>query len=99
MTTTQQTVHTPTPWTQNSHAIEATDLDDPRMTLHIASVWDNGIPSPVATANAAFIVRACNAHEKIVDILQRTATILPLDSPLREEIREALLLVQNRETA
>jgi hypothetical protein len=59
------TQHTPTPW-----EIEAISGD-----LVLAAVGDECViaylpPNPNRAANAAFIVRACNAHEQLVEALQ-----------------------------
>lgn len=69
--------HTPTPWNQEGRAITcerwstiatvdngATDMDE------------NVITEDEADANAAFIVRAVNAHEELLTALKKSAAIL-----------------------
>lgn len=86
-----ETKHTPTPWAVEEllgdiWIICPTDRGPmPILTL--------GKASPVGLANAAFIVRACNAHDEMVAALEKSLTYVQSDPAvyfLTEQIRAAL---------
>lgn len=57
--------HTPTPWKTTKSTADFYDITPAGDILPtIASVWDGEKKN--AEANAAFIVRACNAHDELV---------------------------------
>jgi hypothetical protein len=70
--------HTPTPWEQ-SDAFGATEVG-----TCVKAVADNNMIASCtgyygrdgAIANAAFIVRACNSHDNLVDALQEAVDAL-----------------------
>lgn len=79
--------HTPTPWRQRNDT-------DPRTYIETKFVAINGPPehpgvavalcgkarNAQATANAAFIVQACNSHDALVAALDATYAALDLAS-------------------
>ena len=60
--------HTPTPWDLRSRSITVKDNGE-----DIVAEANGGLSGTIgeAVANAAFIVRACNSHEALVDALSR----------------------------
>ena len=64
--------HTATPWAWRGHA----DLNGlchiNAENKTIVQVWD----FPEAEANAAFICRACNSHEALVEALKQSTALL-----------------------
>jgi hypothetical protein len=76
--TMSNTKHTPTPWwiAQSAGpgilAIDATDPQDGQLfaVCEIFGINDMRENSPVAEANAAFIVKACNSHDQLIAELQ-----------------------------
>lgn len=76
--------HTPTPWNHRPK-----DLQSP---VRYITVEDNGFDRIIAHvlptekedsfANAAFIVKACNAHEELIRLLKELRPILWNDGPL-----------------
>jgi len=61
MTTETTGQHTPTPW----------DLQTLRVSLVPVMIRVNGYIKETAEANAAFIVRACNNHDNLVEALRK----------------------------
>jgi hypothetical protein len=60
------TTHTPTPWyTELDRSIRADDGDG-----HVALLAGSDFNVATEEANAAFIVRACNAHDALVAALR-----------------------------
>lgn len=59
--------HTPTPWILDGDWILKDD-DTPVAAAHVN-----------AEANAAYIVRACNAHERLVEALKEARDLLALN--------------------
>ena len=69
---TKQTAHTPTPWKADSlQPIVWSPVGEYECREIIAETRDTNIPNGTATANAAFIVRACNAHDDLVAALRK----------------------------
>lgn len=65
-----ETKHAPTPWRINGHDI----CSGP---YAVAGVYGTtGADARTSEANAAFIVRACNAHEALVSALDECERIL-----------------------
>ena len=62
--------HTPTPWIRRESKSDVIWIEDGngRVVMHNSSVKD-----PEDQANAAFIVRAVNAHEELVEALREIA--------------------------
>ena len=96
--------HTATPWAWRGHA----DLNGlchiNAENKTIVQVWD----FPEAEANAAFICRAVNSHEALIESLKHCVNALEywfdrhddtegLNSPLLTHAREALKLAEGRE--
>jgi hypothetical protein len=66
---TESSEHTPTPWTLNKYG-------KPVATTHdfMGIPWSgSSSESPEAKANTTFIVRAVNAHEELVSLLDKSA--------------------------
>lgn len=57
--------HTPTPWVVSPGLI--IDTDD--MSAYRIATIDSDFPKEINEANAAYIVKAVNAHEDLVNIL------------------------------
>lgn len=88
------TLHTPTPW--------HTDKDDPStifnsMGGYVTRIDGNAVQTRAAIeGNAAFIVRACNAHDELVAALQRIQTLPESAGAHMQDIaRAALAKVQS----
>lgn len=58
--------HTPTPWRTEEGDGCTISTDD---VYNVADTSKNGLPWMTKRANAAFIVRAANNHERLVDAL------------------------------
>lgn len=91
--------HTPTPWNVQYRAI----LDQDGFQVAAGSVPDDDIVMmahyDLAAENAAFIVKACNAHEALVEAVQQAIKFLEATSytPGQEagvlwDLKEALAL-------
>lgn len=78
---TTETKHTPTPWEVHDHkdarhhefAIIAREALDQQgeLGVKVASVWGSKrghCSAETSKANAAFIVRACNAHDELLEL-------------------------------
>lgn len=69
------TQHTPTPWKHIGREIWVQTPEGERLLTRseeeIPTSWGLNASSDVAIANAAFIVRACNAHEELQAILNQ----------------------------
>ncbi len=66
--------HTPTPWyIERGYSVFGKTLKIP-FFRHIAST--GGIDNPAAVADAAFIVRAVNAHEELIGIVRFDAQLI-----------------------
>lgn len=71
--------HTPTPWRYTidlSLADEASAIVTAPDGSTVAIVVANGDAALSAAANAAFIVRACNSHDALVEALAETTEAL-----------------------
>ena len=91
------TERTPGPW---STRIEPDKKKyEQRDVIEIVGNIEDGILDPVAelveyedgaidAANAAFIVRACNAHDQLLEALQKLATFDISDGMSRYEMKE-----------
>lgn len=62
--------HTPTPWRQNGGQIEIPRMGLRVCTMHSGTIGDASKSDIERLANAAFIVRAVNAHEVLVKALE-----------------------------
>ena len=69
--------HTPTPWDFRSRSITVKDNGE-----DIVAEANGGLSGTIgeAVANAAFIVRACNAHEALVKAATDLLAYLPASS-------------------
>lgn len=77
------TDHTPTPWVKRQHQLFGEDPARPIATCNV--ITRDG------EANAAFIVRAVNAHEELVSLLASAALhVMPHDGILGQKIESAL---------
>lgn len=66
---------TPLPWVATDHGHATTiRADQHSMGKPIAEIWDNG---DNRSANAAFIVKAVNAHDKLVEALEEISNMCP----------------------
>lgn len=103
MPTDTKTAHTPTPWAQGITC--ATDgsryiTADCGTKYHRRKIVAEAEEGPGAQDNAAFIVRACNAHDALVEALEGLLTIPPSepqDGPMSnwpEKARAALTLAR-----
>ncbi len=79
--------HTPTPWHQDERVF-ITGPDE-----NMAIVKCLGMDDRKREANAAFIVTACNAHERLVEALQASTIMLSLlhDLQEKESVRQPIL--------
>jgi len=84
------TQHTPTPWRAIGFTIESHDYDHEL----VCRVSKSGGGTRIE-ANAAFIVRACNAHDELVAALESASRWLGAGSPkaARQRIIDALAKV------
>ena len=70
-----QTEHTPTPWTRTGRIIDGMPHRDWDKIHHCVDavricILDDGPTEAQSKANAEFIVRACNCHDELIDLLQ-----------------------------
>ena len=92
--------HTPTPWVQNGPSIE--EKKEPSAVIGRAifdcytSQDDCGIGEGEGTANAAFIVKACNAHEKLVNACRKAAASIGGEGGDIDYLLEALALAEGK---
>lgn len=95
--------HTPTPWegpfSQNNPAWRGVH----KRGLPICTAWNGPNGEEFAEPNAAFIVRACNAHEALVAALEKAYDAFSeavdndnalVDHPALAEIESALKLAR-----
>ena len=72
--------HTPTPWTDSMGMAQRPVVTAVTHTADIAAMSLSGGKSlDEAYANAAFIVRACNAHYDLVEALEATIPAMGTD--------------------
>lgn len=57
--------HTPTPWHSEKHEIGDTN------NQRIANTWESGRTTDQSIANATFIVKAVNCHERLLNALKK----------------------------
>ena len=85
-----QAKHTPTPWT--IEIVLRPDMDDDPLgeyriseaALRLQTIYDDAEPESVELesvhgenrANAEFIMKACNSHDKMRELLDRAADVL-----------------------
>lgn len=81
----QQTKHTPTPWKTNTAVATYIQAAD---GCHIAKT-DDGYETDLREANAAFIVRACNSHDALVNQSTRLLKAI-VDMNFSDEAIEAI---------
>lgn len=90
----EQVSHAPLPWSvQNSDDIWEGD-EHPTIPLfkaanHLRS-WGREYPHAERHANAAFIVRACNAHDDLLAALKRIVTAYDLPGHWQDEVAQAM---------
>jgi hypothetical protein len=80
---------TPGNWYNNGGRIESI-VKENFPPIVVAQVGEVNNQYYKDTANAEFIVRACNAHEKLVDICEYINEFFELDAPTKERLRIAL---------
>lgn len=88
------TQHTKTPWVvhEDGRSIEA--LNQPgNLPLITVCTFPNP-PFDRDAANAAFIVRACNAHEELVEALESLAAAYLENKPASESLRKATRIIK-----
>jgi hypothetical protein len=67
--------HTPTPWTLNAEREKIEDADGEFVTRISLSRYHDDRADPIAEANAAFIVRACNGWNDVNALRARLAEL------------------------
>jgi hypothetical protein len=83
-------MHTPTPWNVTRDENDARALIRDGNFMRVAECGRAFVPG-IAEANAAFIVRAVNAHEALVELARRVAEhFAHTDAPLGIAARDAL---------
>lgn len=80
--------HTPTPWKEQGLAIRDADGD------LICDVYVGGINSTQNEANRAFIVRAVNSHDELLELLKESMTRCTKD--LRNKCEAAIQKAEAR---
>jgi hypothetical protein len=63
-----QAKHTPIPWTVDYCWINSGELQVAEVNMN--NLWESGQTEEEVQANAAFIVRACNSYQALLDALQ-----------------------------
>ena len=93
-----KSAHTPTPWTNNGQSIIVSSDGD---ICQLFYTHKDGIDDqfPNAKANAAFIVRAVNSHEALVEALElimKNSTNFRLHAPayMIDKVEAALKLAK-----
>lgn len=85
--------HTPTPWHLQSNFAWSDESKDRGAVFECHLVTGTHVPEDQNKANAAYIVRAVNAHEELIGLLKRIAQSVGcsgLGGSLPEEIRQAI---------
>ena len=67
--TTTTTKHTPTPWYKDNSFINFDYTDSDGNRYH-GTICELGLRGSIQSANAAFIVRAVNSHDRLVEALR-----------------------------
>jgi len=76
--------HSPLPWKQTALIVRSQDGNQ----IAHCTRWNSGTPEPYeAEANAAFIVRACNAHDELLAYAKFEQQIETFDCPHEAEDR------------
>lgn len=102
-------MHTPLPWRieddnsfTTTKAIVSDALDQYGQISVIGAVWPGGFSDETKEANAAFIVRAVNSHEKLVKALEACENVIGmarLQGKLSDNglspVSDALILARN----
>lgn len=93
--------HTPTPWEvgMSRNGLPSVDAStESPCTLEICMVWGTEkdmIVNDECEANAAFIVRACNAHDVLVELAEKViGHFAGTGAPLEDFSRMALRLAR-----
>lgn len=75
--------HTKTPWhvAENGTDIDAVDQKPPGTPDWCVATVDGGLRPGVAEANAAYIVRCVNSHERLVEALRDMVELDDCSSP------------------
>lgn len=95
--------HTPTPWNVTRDENDARALIRDGNFMRVAECGRAFVPG-IAEANAAFIVRACNAHDELVATLKFAKESIVQNRTLDEArndraLNEAMVAVENRISA
>ena len=83
--------HTPTPWKLSKYG----SIAHPQKECMSVPINAASSDSPEATANAAFIVRAVNAHEELVSLLKEG--LGARDDSWYERVKQALAKAEGKE--
>lgn len=87
------TKHTPTPWKEGKSSAPMTECIILSESGYVIGEVYNCQDNPENTANAAFIVRACNSHDALVEALAQCIDNLQGSgydlSPYREVLAQA----------
>lgn len=89
-----KTQHTPTPWSFVDTNMQTKD----GVEVHR---WFNagGLPLPLTDANAAFIVRAVNSHEDMLDVIKRAKRVVAESCGYNDGVRFHTDLLRDIESA
>lgn len=93
MNTETKPQHTPTPWRLhpgNSRSIYGPYKGNDQLIASVYMGEDETDKYPEAIANAAFIVRCTNNHQKLIDALKNVRGLFKEDSSTVEMIDEVL---------
>lgn len=66
--------HTPTPWVADTEPNQPEVLTESCKLIAVA--YGTGTKHAEDAANAAFIVRACNVHDELVELLENAAAAM-----------------------
>lgn len=84
--------HTPTPWQSDNDVIFCNGH------FAIAKTIKLGIPEKESKANAAFIVRACNSHEELLEACKSALILIaPTDQKaLKRKLEQAIAKAEGK---
>ena len=78
---------TPRPWTRHDYRVFREDPPTQRLFKEICfCAWNAKSRTPEAEANAALIVTAVNAHERLLEAVELFLTALPADMSMWREL-------------
>lgn len=95
--------HTPTPWIAEGRAIDSETFEIATLTRNAMDMDENIITAGELEANAAFIVRACNTHGELLEVVKEAARYFDryLSTnrvhPLRNKLVEAIAKAEGGE--